>query len=114
MDTPDRLVVIWSSGDREVALYSCLMYAHNSKKKSWWDEVRLVVWGPSAPLLVRDAELQDKITTMKQDGVELMACKACSDRYGVSEQLEALGVEVLYVGDLLTEMLQTGWTSLTY
>ena len=114
MESPARLVVIWSSGDREVALYNCLMYTHNSKKKGWWDEVRLIVWGPSAPLLVRDVELQDRLNAMKQDGVELSACKACSDHYGVSEQLQALGIEVLYVGELLTEMLQTGWTSLTY
>ena len=114
MDAPARLVTIWASGDREVALHSCLMYTHNSAKKGWWDQVRLIVWGPSAPLLARDAELQDQIRLMKQDGVELLACKACSDRYGVSEPLEALGIEVLYVGELLTEMLQSGWTALTY
>jgi hypothetical protein len=114
MEIPARLVTIWASGDREVALHSCLMYTHNSKKKGWWDEVRLIVWGPSAPLLVGDAELQDKIKTMQRDGVELLACKACADRYGVSEHLAALGIKVLYVGELLTEMLQTDWTVLTY
>ena len=114
MDNSARLVTIWATGDREVALHSCLMYTHNSKKKGWWDQVRLIVWGPSAPLLVRDVELQERVRTMQQDGVELLACKACSDRYGVSEQLEAMGIEVVYVGELLTDMLQTGWTPLTY
>ncbi len=114
MEEPARLVVIWASGDREVALHSCLMYAHNSKKKGWWDHVRLIVWGPSAPLLAQDAELQDKLAAMNQDGVELLACKACSDRYGVSDELEALGIDVLYVGELFTEMLQNGWAALTY
>jgi len=114
MSDPTRLVVIWSSADREVALHNIFMYAHNSKKKGWWEEVRLIVWGPSARLLVEDAELQEKVREMKADGVELIACRACSDRLGVSEQLEALGIAVLYVGELLTEMLKEGWVCLTY
>jgi hypothetical protein len=114
MSEPTRLVVIWSSADREVALHSMFMYTHNSKKKGWWDEVRLIVWGPSARLLVDDTELQEKMSEMQTDGVELLACRACSDRLGVSEQLEALGIEVLYVGVPLTEMLQGGWVCLTY
>ncbi len=114
MSDPTRLVVIWSSADREVALHSMFMYTHNSKKKGWWEEVRLIVWGPSARLLVEDPELQEKINEMKGDGVELLACRACSDRLGVSEQLEALGIEVLYVGESLTEMLKEGWVCLTY
>lgn len=44
----DRLMVIWSSGDREVALKMVFMYTRNAKIKGWWDEVKLVVWGPSA------------------------------------------------------------------
>jgi hypothetical protein len=32
----------------------------------------------------------------------------------VSEKLEALGVNVFYVGTALTEMLKGGWTTLTY
>lgn len=114
MSEPTRLVVIWSSADREVALHNMFMYTHNSKKKGWWEEVRLIVWGPSARLVVEDTELQEKMNEMQADGVELLACRACSDRLGVSEQLEALGIEVLYVGESLTEMLKEGWVCLTY
>ena len=114
MSDPTRLVVIWSSADREVALHNTFMYTHNSKKKGWWKEVRLIVWGPSARLLVEDRELQNEINEMQADGVELLACRTCSDKLGVSEQLEALGIEVLYVGESLTRMLQDGWVCLTY
>ena len=40
---PEELVVLWTSGDREVALKMVFMYATNSKKKGWWKEVTLVV-----------------------------------------------------------------------
>ena len=51
---------------------------------------------------------------MMADGVEVLACKACSDALGVSAALEELGVNVFYVGTALTEMLKEGWTTLTY
>ena len=114
MSEPSKLLVIWSSADREVALHNVFMYTHNAQKHGWWDEVRLLLWGPSDRLLAEDAELQEGIRAMLADGVEVLACKACSDRLGVSKALEQLGVNVFYVGTALTEMLKEGWTTLTY
>jgi hypothetical protein len=57
---PDELVVLWTSGDREVALKMVFMYAFNSRRFKWgWKNVTLVVWGPSAKLLSEDKELQE-------------------------------------------------------
>lgn len=114
MTTPDRLLVIWSSADREVALHNVFMYAHNAKRHGWWDEIRLLIWGPSDTLLVHDEELQQGIQAMIADGIEVLACKACSDRLGATEAMKALGINVFYVGTALTEMLKSGWTTLTY
>jgi hypothetical protein len=111
---PSRLLVVWTSGDREVALNMVFMYTYNAKKNGWWKEVRLLVWGPSSNLLSRDIELQEYIKKMKESGVELLACKACADTYQVAPKLEALGIEVKYTGVPLTEMLKTGWTTLTF
>ena len=41
-------------------------------------------------------------------GVEFSACKACADELGVTERLEALGIEVIYWGEPLTTLLTTG------
>ena len=73
------LVVLWTSGDREVALKMVFMYTLNAKLKDWWQEVILIVWGPSAKLLSQDQELQGKIEQMKAAGVVMEACKACAD-----------------------------------
>ncbi len=104
--TPDTLVTLWSSGDREVATKMAFMYTLNAKRKGWWKEVTLIVWGPSAKLLTEDGELQDRIQEMREAGIGLLACKACSDSYGVSESLERLGIEVKYMGEPLTQMLK--------
>jgi hypothetical protein len=102
----EKLFVLWSSGDREVATKMVFMYTLNAKLRGWWNDVSLIVWGPSAQLVSQDKELQAKIKEMKDAGVELMACKACSDSYEVSESLDALGIEVKYMGEPLTQILK--------
>jgi len=109
-----KLLVVWTSGDRDVALRMVFMYTHNAKLQGWWDDVQLLVWGPSSRLLAMDGELQDSIRKMKEAGVILTACKACADSYGVSKTLENIGIEVKYMGVPLTEMLKSGWTTLTF
>jgi hypothetical protein len=105
---PDELVVLWTSGDREVALKMAFMYTFNSKRfKFGWKNVTLIVWGPSSKLLTEDKELQEYLSRIKEAGVKLFACKKCSDLYGVSEDLRQLGIEVKYMGRLLTEYLRS-------
>lgn len=104
----NELVVLWTSGDRDVALKMAFMYTYNAKVKGWWPEVSLIVWGPSAKLLVEDAELQDYMQRIIAAGIDVMACKACSDSYGVSEKLTAMGIDVKYMGQPLTHFLKSG------
>jgi hypothetical protein len=110
----DHLVVLWSSGDREVALKMVFMYTLNAKLKGWWGNVIFVVWGPSAKLLSEDTELQEKIGHMEEAGIVLEACKKCSDLFGVSESLEKLHIDVKYMGEPLTAYLKEGMKVLTF
>lgn len=109
----EKLVIIWSSSDREVALKMVFMYTFNSRRFNWWKDITLVVWGPSAKLLSGDQELQDNLKKIKEAGVTLKACKACSDMYGVSEKLEELGITVKYMGEI-TNYLKEGRHVLTF
>jgi hypothetical protein len=110
----ERLVVVWSSGDRDVALNIVFMYTLNAKAKGWWKDVTLIVWGPSAKLLTFDPELQERVRKMKEAGVVLEACKACSDEYGVSEGLLKMGIDVKYMGQPLTAYIKEGRHILTF
>jgi len=111
---PSRLLVVWTSGDRDVALNMVFMYTYNAKKNGWWENIRFLIWGASSKLLSEDKELQKELQKMKEVGIELLACKACADRYGVSEALQGLGIEVKYMGKGLTDMLKGSWTTLTF
>jgi hypothetical protein len=110
----DSLVVVWSSGDREVALKMVFMYTLNAKLKGWWEDVVFIVWGPSARLLNEDTELQEYLVRMKSAGVVLEACRACADMYGVSENLEAMGIDVKFMGTPLTTYLKEGRKVVTF
>lgn len=110
----DKLAVVWTSGDPDVAHRVCLMYTHAAERAGWAGEVTLIVWGPSARLLAADKDLQAKIQQMKSDGVTVLACIACADSYGVTEDLRAQGIEVKPMGRPLTEMLRDGYEVLTF
>jgi len=109
----EKLVILWTSGDRDVALKMVFMYTYNAMKNRWWDDITLVVWGPSAKLLSEDEELQGYMEKIIESGVQVRACKGCADQYGVSDQLEELGITVVYIGKELTDYIKEGREMLT-
>ena len=109
-----KLVVLWTSGDPDVANNVAIMYAHNAKKVGWFDEVTFIVWGPSQRLLVGDKNLQTKIKAMQQDGIVVEACIACAMNYDIVEELKALGISVRGMGLPLTNYLKEGRKVLTF
>lgn len=114
-DRPAKLAVLWTSGDPEVAHRVGLMYTHATRTAEWWDETRLIVWGPTARLLAADKDLQAKVRQMMDDGVMVQACVVCADSYGVSDDLRAMGIEVKPMGAPLTRLLKASdWRVLTF
>ena len=103
-----KLIVLWVTRDTEAAMNMAFMYARNSKVRGWWDEVDLVIWGPSAEVTVNDKMIQEELKVMQHVGVNIKACIACANRYGVAEKLQVLNIEVVSMGPILTEELQAG------
>lgn len=90
------------------------MYAFNAKKRGWMDNVRFILWGPAQSLVLLDKEVREGLETLFEGEVEVLACKACSDSYGITNDLEELGVKVVYVGEMVSTMLKDGWHQLTF
>ena len=78
------------------------------------DDIIFIVWGPSEKLLAEDKELQNYLKKMMETGIVVEACKACSDMYGVSDQLEKLGVDVKFMGVPLTDYLKGDMKTITF
>lgn len=106
--------MILTSADKEVHTKVSFMYGFNAFKKGWMEKVRIIFWGPVQKLLVKDQDLQERIQNLLEAGLEIYACKGCSDIYNLSDEIEKLGIKVEYVGKLITSMLEEGWHQLTF
>lgn len=110
----DKLLIVWSSSDIEVAKKIVLLYSSVIIPREYWDEAHLMIWGPSAKLLAENEELQSMLETVRKSGVELSVCVACSEEYGITQKLEELGVTPIHTGEFLTEALKDDWKVITF
>jgi hypothetical protein len=110
----NKVFAIITDADREQALEVGLVYPMNCAKNKWLDEVKVIFFGPSEKLAAFDTQVQEMIRETKNCGVEVIACKWCSDRMGITKQLEAQGITVLYVGPLISQLIKDGWAQLTF
>ena len=100
------LYILWTSDNIITAEKMVFMYAINAKRRGWWQDVTLVVWGATAKLVAENERIQELIAEARDNDVYVTACKACSDQLGVSEILEAHGIDVQYLGVTLTNVLK--------
>ncbi len=103
----NKLLIIWSSGEKEVAKKLVLLYGSVMLPRAYWDEATIMVWGPSSKLLAEDKELQEQVKVAQKTGVKFSTCVVCTDDYGITDELKVLGVEPIHTGAMLTEALQS-------
>ncbi len=114
MDKNEKLAILWTSGDIEVAEKMVYMYTLSAKKQNWWKDIVFIIWGPSAKLLSESKSLQDQIKEFMAIDIKVKACKACADEYGVSEKLSNLGIDVKYMGEPLTDYIKGDYKTVTF
>jgi hypothetical protein len=77
------------------------------------DKVKVIFFGPSERLLVEDehiAKSAKEICAVEKS----IACKFISDRDGISEKIEDLGLEVDYVGTIISDLLKDGYIPMVF
>lgn len=109
----DRLCVIVSSSDPDV-IRTALQYARRTVTEKFMQETRLFLFGPSEKIVARDPDVQDFIKRFQDTGKEILACKWCSDDYGVTEALKNLGIRVDYIGPHVSEAVRQGYTPMVW
>ncbi|MDD4190318.1 MAG: DsrE family protein [Mangrovibacterium sp.] len=110
----NKLAVIWTSNDPEVAEKVCFMYAQNAKKQGWFEEVVLIIWGPSIRLLAENDDLKADIIKIMDMGIPVEASLSCAQLYGVGPDLADLDIDVKPMGVPLTGYIKEGWKILTF
>lgn len=113
MSEPRELFILWTNADPITSEKMVMMYGMNSIKHQWWDKVTIIIWGATAKFAAENSLIQEKIKQAMHIGVQISACKACTDQLGVSDQLLDLGIELKYWGQGLTEILDQNKKLLT-
>jgi hypothetical protein len=110
----NKVFAIISDSDREKALEVGLIYPLNCAKYKWLEEFKVIFFGPSEKLAAFDIQVREKVKELKECGVEVLACKWCSDRMGITPELEAQGISVVYVGPVISNLIKEDWAQLTF
>lgn len=107
-----KVLVILSTAEKEKALTG-LLYTTNAIKNEWLPDVRVCFFGPFEKLLAEDPEVQQWALPLIEQQAPV-ACKFISDNHGVSEQLSELGVDVQYIGKLVSDSLKEGYVPMVF
>ena len=102
-----KVLIIIATGEKEKALAG-LMYANNVLKYGWLDDLKVILFGPSEKLIVQDEGVWIEVKRLNEM-IGTIACKAISDEYKTSSELEKRGVKVEYVGKIVSDLIKDGY-----
>ena len=107
-----KVMEIVSTAEKDKALTG-IMYAVNAQKNNWVDDLKVIFFGPFENLMCEDEEVS-KAASRLLDYETPIACKFLSDRDDISQKLEKMGVNVDYVGALISGYIEEGYTPLVF
>jgi hypothetical protein len=107
-----KVVVIIASGEKGV-VQTALMYAKNTMKYGWLDDVKTILFGPSEKLVAQDSELATQVQELCTAG-DGIACKFISDHEGTSDALSKLGLQIEYVGTIIANLIKDGYVPMVW
>ncbi|MFP4143440.1 MAG: hypothetical protein ACLFT7_08890 [Thermoplasmata archaeon] len=107
-----KLLIVLSTGEREKALTG-LMYAKNAIEQKWIEKIQVIFFGPIENLMVKDEEIREYAEAIAEQ-TECIACKYLSDRDNISEDIEELGMDVDYVGSIISDYIREGYVPMVW
>lgn len=102
----DKLNILWTNDNPITSELMVLMYAVNALKRGWWEKVTVILWGAASKLVAENDHIRDLIAEAQEAGVEFSACRACADRLETTDVLENMGIELIFWGEPLTDILK--------
>lgn len=110
----NKVTILWTTEEKEVAMKVVLPYVFHGKANGWWDEISLVIWGPSVRLVATDPEVAAMVRDILDSPIRVIACKLCTDKYDVTDFYLNLGIGMEYVGAGFSSTIQSGEKVLTF
>ena len=108
----DKVLIIISTANEEKARTG-VMYCLRTLQEGWLEDAQLVFFGPGEQVLVDNPEIQEMVKQIKEVRTPL-ACKALSDKADRTAKIEALGVDVVYVGRPISDFIKQGYVPMVW
>jgi hypothetical protein len=103
-------VLIWlASGDLD-KLRPAIVWGTKASENGWVEEVRFVVFGAAEQALAKDDDLFESVLSVQHTTF----CKAFADDMQLTDDLQAKGGAVVYVGVPIAEAINDGWQVLVF
>ena len=109
----NKVLVIISSSDASKALTG-ILYATNTLKNGWLEDVKLIVFGPAEQLVLTNSTLQQALQNYLALDDTVLACKFVADQASASEGLTDLGLNVDYVSAPIGDLIQKGYVPMVW
>ena len=109
----DKILVIIGTAERAKA-HAGAMYAVNALKYEWLSDVKLYFFGPAEGLLLDDEDLQVMLHDFQELKGEPVACRFLAERDDQADSLKELGVQVEYVGPLISGLIKEGYVPMVW
>ncbi len=109
----DKVLVIISSADPAKARTG-ILYATNALANGWLEAVKLIFFGPSQKLLLNNPDLQQAVQHYQEMDETVVACKFLADEEKSSQSIAALGIQVDYVGEMISNFIKEGYTPMVW
>jgi hypothetical protein len=113
-----NVLVIISSGEEAVdKALTGMMYALNVKKSKWLDDVNVIFFGPSERMIAKadsNSQVGAYLKQLMEQGITPVACRAIAERENLGNNLSALGLNVEYVGHIISSYIKKDYQVLTF
>jgi len=113
MEPVRKILIILSTAEREKAIAG-LMYAQNTHDNHWFDDVRVVLFGPFEGLLAEDEEIRTLGAELFKVTAHPMACDSFAQDVVVSDAIKALGCELDQASGIISEYIRNGYVPLVF
>ena len=107
-----KVMVIVSTAEKDKA-FTGIMYAVNAQKNKWIYDLKVIFFVPFENLVCDDEEVAQAASKLL-DYETPIACKFLSDRDGISGNLEKMGINVDYVGSLISGYIEEGYVPMVF
>ena len=101
-----KIAILWTSKDRDIFFEAVEPYCEACFTNRNYEDLTLIVWGPSVCLLSKDASIRKQLALLIEKGMNVKASGMLSAKYNCREMLTEIGAEISNVNELLTDLLR--------